>query len=118
LNMTRTFIETTLFTKQWKDLGFDEEDLRLLQNQILENPKIGDVIPGTGRLRKMRFAFEKRGKSGSSRVCYVDFALYETVYLMTAYQKSDKENLTKKERNDIKKIIDLIEKELGGKNNE
>ena len=110
--MTRTFIETTLFTKQWQALGFDEEDLRILQNQIMENPKIGDVIRGTGRLRKMRFAFENRGKSGSSRVCYVDFAVYETVYLMTVYQKKDKDNLTKAECADIKNIIGVIENEL------
>lgn len=112
--MTRTFIETTIFTKQWKELGFNEEDLRLLQNQIMENPKIGNVIPGTGRLRKMRFAFENRGKSGSTRVCYVDFAILETVYLMAVYQKNEKENLSKKECNDIKRIIEQIEQELGG----
>ena len=111
--MTRTFIETTIFTKQWKELGFNEEDLRILQNLILENPKIGDVIPGTGRLRKMRFAFDNRGKSGSSRVCSVDFAVYETIYLMTVYKKGDKENLSKKECNDIKRIIEQIETELG-----
>ena len=116
--MTRTFIETSIFTKQWEELGFNEEDLRLLQNQILENPRIGDVIPGTGRLRKMRFAFNNRGKSGSSRVCYVDFAVFETVYLMTVYQKNEKTNLSKKECNDIKKIIEQIEKELEGEKNE
>ena len=70
--MTRTFIETTLFTKQWAALGLSEEDLRLMQNLILDNPKIGAVIPGTGRVRKMRFAFQERGKRGSGRVCYVD----------------------------------------------
>ena len=111
--MTRTFIETSIFTKQWSELGFDDEDLRILQNQRMENPKIGDVIPGTVRLRKMRFAFQNRGKSGSGRVCYVDFVVYETIYLMTVYQKKDKDNLTKKERNDIKSIIDSIERELG-----
>ena len=118
LIMTRTFIETSVFSKQWRELGFDEEDLRNLQNQILENPQIGNVIPGTGRLRKMRFAFENRGKRGSSRVCYVDFVSYETVYLMTVYQKKDKENLSKKECNEIRKIIDIIEHELGGTKNE
>lgn len=118
IDMTRTFIETTIFTKQWKELGFNDEDLRILQNQILENPKIGNVIPGTGRLRKMRFAFDNRGKSGSSRVCYVDFAIFETVYLMTAYQKNEKANLSKKECNDIKRIIEQIEKELGGEKDE
>ena len=60
----------------------------------------------------MRFAFENRGKSGSVRVCYVDFVVMETVYLITAYQKNEKENLSKEECNDIKKVIDVLEKSL------
>ena len=51
-------------------------------------------------------------------VCYVDFAVFETVYLMTVYQKNEKTNLSKQECNDIKKIIEQIEKELEGEKNE
>ena len=101
INMTRTFIETKVFTRQWTELGLSEEDLRLLQNQILEDPKVGNVIPGTGGVRKMRIAFPGRGKSGSGRVCYVDFAIYETVYLMAVYGKNRKENLTAEEKNHL-----------------
>ena len=69
----------------------------------------------------MRFAYEGRGKSGSTRVCYVDFVVYQTVYLITAYPKNKKANLNKSEKNDVKKIITAIEKQLrekfrGGKN--
>lgn len=78
-------------------------------------------MTGTGGLRKMRFAYEGRGKSGSTRVCYVDFVVYQTVYLITAYPKNKKANLNKSEKNDVKKIITAIEKQLrekfrGGKN--
>ena len=110
--MTRTFIETTVFSRQWAELGLSEEDLRHLQNRILENPKTGAVIPGTGRVRKMRIAFRGKGKSGSGRVCYVDFAIYEVVYLMAVYGKGKKENLTDEEKNDLKRIVTLIEEEL------
>ena len=48
----------------------------------------------------------------SARVAYVDFLFYETVYLIYAYPKSEKDNLTKAERNNIKKLIDAIEKTL------
>ena len=77
--MKREFIETPSFTKKWFSLGFNDEDLRRLENQLLQNPKIGAVIRGTGKMRKMRFAFEGRGKSGSTRVCYVDFEIKETI---------------------------------------
>lgn len=76
------------------------------------------MIQGTGKLRKMRFAFENKGKSGSSRVCYVDFLIHETVYLITVYSKNEKDNLSKAERNEIKKFIDILEKRLGGNDNE
>ena len=79
--MNRTFVMTAAFDKQWKHMGLDDDDLRRLQEEILRNPKVGDVIPGTGRLRKMRFAFTGRGKSGSARVTYVDFLFYQTVAL-------------------------------------
>ena len=106
--MTRTFIQTTEFERNWKELGFTDDDLRRLELEILKNPKTGAVMQGTGGLRKMRFAFEGIGKSGSVRVCYVDFVIHETVYLITVYPKNKKDNLSKAERNEIKKLIELL----------
>lgn len=97
------------FEKSWKDLGFTDEDLRRLQKELLQNPKVGDVIRGTGRLRKMRFAFENRGKSGSTRVCYVDFEIKKVIYLLAVFAKNEQENLTPAERNILKKKIDILE---------
>ena len=115
--MTLTFIQTNEFVRQWKKLGFAEENLRQLKLMIMHNPEIGAVIQGTGGLRKMRFAYEGRGKSGSTRVCYVDFAYCETVYLITAYAKNQKDNLSKEERNSIKKAIEFLESEVCHNNN-
>ena len=81
--MTRTFIQTDEFVKNWERLGLTDDDMRRLELEILKNPKIGSVIRGTGGLRKLRFSFENKGKSGSTRICYVDFLLLETVYLIT-----------------------------------
>ena len=110
--MTRTFIELPLFRSRWTSLGLTDDDLIKLQEQLLADPKIGDVIRGTGGVRKMRFAFEHRGKSGGARVIYVDFEVYEKIYLITAYTKKEKENLTKEEQNDIRKLIGVLEKQL------
>lgn len=112
--MTRLFVMLPEFEKQWKKIGLTDDDLKRLQEQLLQNPQAGDVIQGTGGLRKFRFAFEHRGKSGSSRVAYVDFACYEKIYLITAYSKNDKENLSKAEQNSIKKLIDVLEKSMKG----
>lgn len=110
--MTRTFVQTSEFVKKWSQLGFVDDNLRQLENQILQNPKIGPVIQGTGKLRKMRFAFENSGKSGSVRVCYVDFEVFSQVYFITVFAKNEKANLTKAERNQIKTVIEKIEKNL------
>lgn len=107
--MTRTFIQTLEFVKKWEELGLTDDDLRRLELAIMKNSKIGPVVPGTGKLRKMRFAYENRGKSGSTRICYVDFLVYETVYLITVYAKNEKDNLTKAECNDLKKLINILE---------
>jgi hypothetical protein len=79
---------------------------------LLENPKAEDVIQGTKGLRKIRIAFEGQGKSGSGRVAYMDFAFYETIYLITAYPKSEKDNSSKAERNTITKIVIRLEQGL------
>ena len=110
--MTRSFIELPLFRSKWKSLGLDDDDLRRLQTELLSDPKVGAVMQGTGGVRKMRFAFDDRGKSGSARVIYIDFEVYEKIYLITAYSKDEKDNLTKGERNEIKQMIHILEEQL------
>jgi len=112
------FFSTFEFDKQWENMGLDDEDRRRLENEIMNNPQIGPVMQGTGGLRKMRFAFEGKGKSGSSRVLYVDFVVFERVYLVTAYPKNEKENISLAEREMFKKIIEQTKRELGGSNRE
>ena len=65
---------------------------------LLKDPESGPVIEGTGGIRKVRFPLENRGKSGSVRICYTDFAEYEVTYLITAFTKKDQENLTDEEK--------------------
>lgn len=110
--MTRSFIELPLFRSKWKDLGLTDADLLRLQVELLADPKVGAVMQGTGGVRKMRFAFEHQGKSGGIRVIYIDFEVYEKIYLLTAYTKNEKENLSKEERNEIRKLITVLETQL------
>lgn len=72
--MIRTFIEVPLFTKRWKEIGLGDDELHALQIMLLKDPASGPVMEGIGGIRKVRFPLESKGKSGSVRVCYTDFA--------------------------------------------
>ncbi|WP_010257933.1 type II toxin-antitoxin system RelE/ParE family toxin [Treponema primitia] len=108
--MTREFVIMPEFDRQWDRIGLGDEELRQMQDALLKNPQAGVVVRGTGGLRKMRIAFEGKGKSSSGRVAYVDFTVQETIYLITVYPKNEKDNLSKKERNNIAKLITILEK--------
>ena len=110
--MTREFVIMPEFDRQWEKLGLSDDELRQLQEVLLENPKSGVVIRGTKGLRKLRIAFEGQGKSGGGRFAYIDFTVHEQIYLITAYPKKEKDNLTKAERNEIAKMIVRLEEGL------
>lgn len=109
--MNRTFIEVPIFTKKWKELGLTDDDLRELQNILLNDPKTGKVIQGTGGLRKIRIPMENRGKSGGSRVIYVDIELKETIYFVNVYSKNEQDDLTKDEKKAFNAAIKILKEE-------
>jgi len=109
--MVRTFYEMKHFTKKWQDLSFTDDELSQLQQVLLENPKAGDVMKGTGGLRKVRFAFPGSGKSGSVRVCYIDIEGVLEIHLIDVFAKNEKENLSKAERNAIRIVVEQIKAE-------
>ena len=106
--MRREFVELESFRKAWDNLNLTDEDLKTLEIELLNNPEIGALIQGTGGVRKMRFAFENQGKSGSARVIYVDFEIKEKLYLLGAYAKNVKESLTQEEKNSLKKLTTIL----------
>ncbi len=114
MEISREFIHGKKFDVQWKSLGLDDNDLKDLQSLLLENPKVGVVMQGTGRLRKMRYAYRNRGKSHSVRVCYVDFEKYSKIVFIMVFAKNSMENLSQAECNHIKILIDRLEKQIGG----
>ena len=109
--MIRTFIEVPLFTKRWKEIGLNDEELQQLQLLLLKDPESGPVMEGTGGIRKVRFGIKDQGKRGSVRVCYTDFAEYEVIYLITAFEKKDQENLTEDEKLVLKKLVKSLKDE-------
>ncbi len=86
------FVETPIFTKQSTDL-LDDSDYRRFQSILAANPEAGDVIRGSGGLRKIRWSSRGRGKRGGIRIIY--YLLQEgEVYLLLAYPKNKQEDLT------------------------
>jgi mRNA-degrading endonuclease RelE of RelBE toxin-antitoxin system len=87
------FIETPLFTKLIKNL-LPDENYRLLQQTILIRPEVGDLIRGSGGLRKIRWNTPGSGKRGGLRIIYYWDVPEETIYMLLPYKKSKQKDLT------------------------
>jgi hypothetical protein len=85
------FIETSVFTRQITSL-LDDADYRQLQVTLALKPRAGDVIRGSGGLRKIRWAARGRGKRGGIRAIYY-LVHDEEVYFLFAYAKNKQEDL-------------------------
>ena len=109
--MNRTFIEVPIFTKKWRELGLTDENLRELENILLENPKAGVPIQGTGGLRKIRRPIENKGKRGGGRVIYVDIEVKDIIYFINVYTKNEKDDLTEDEKKAFKMIVNILKEE-------
>lgn len=96
--------ETNHYASRAKKL-LDEDDRRAVRDILKIDPFHGAIIPGSGGVRKMRYALPGRGKSGGVRVVHYYKASDDTVFLLDIYAKNQKENLTKGEINDLKKLV-------------
>lgn len=86
------FIETSLFTSLIYSYLSEDEYLGL-QVYLLRHPESGDIIPGSGGVRKIRWAMKGKGKSGGIRVIYYWKVSDEEIWLLTVYSKSEKETI-------------------------
>lgn len=105
--MRLTFKETSFFTRQITELLLDEE-LNALQWALMANPESGDLIRGSGGLRKLRWAGSGRGKRGGLRVIYYWHVpgSVSVILLLLAYPKNEQENLTPAQLKVLKSIIE------------
>jgi len=107
----RLFVLTPGFERSWADLGLGDDELRILQSLLMENPELGNVIQDTGGARKIRIPLENRGKSGGARVIYVDVVIRERIYLLLAYPKNVQSDLTPEQKMMVRKLVRLIKEE-------
>ena len=84
----------------------DDDHYRELQELLIENPEIGDLIQGSGGLRKIRWKLTGRGKRGGVRVIYYWAVSVDQIRMLYVYSKSDQENLTKDQLKVLRQIVE------------
>jgi hypothetical protein len=104
------FIETPTFTRQIQAMTTDDE-LKELQRILIAQPDKGDLIQGTGGLRKILMALEHQGKQGGARVIYF-LVTTDIIYLVLAYPKSVKDTLTPAEKATLKTLTHQLKGEV------
>ena len=97
-----TVIESSVFIKYAQAIWSDEERVAFI-NWIAINPLAGDVMPGSGGCRKIRWSRRGIGKSGGSRVIYFNHLDAGKIYLMIVYTKSKFDNLPNEFLDQLKK---------------
>jgi hypothetical protein len=104
----QTVVETPEFIKQAKEC-MDNETRSEFINYIARNPLAGDLLPGTGGARKIRWQSNSHaGKRGGARIIYYYHDQGIPIFLFTAYKKNQRENITASEKKILHKIIKMI----------
>ena len=102
-----TVVETAEFLKRSKPLMPDSQRAELVAF-LGANPEAGEIIPGTGGVRKVRWAIGGAGKRGGARVIYYYHSERLPLFLLSAYAKSRKANLSQAERNAMKRLVPAL----------
>lgn len=103
--MRYEFIESSLFAQMVYDY-WSEEDYRAFQLYLLDNPEAGDVVRGSGGVRKVRWARLGAGKSGGVRVCYYVRNQAGQILLLIIYAKSVRDSIPGAVLKQIKEALD------------
>ncbi|BAF71661.1 type II toxin-antitoxin system RelE/ParE family toxin [Sulfurovum sp. NBC37-1] len=101
------FIESKLFEKL-REKYLEDENYRQLQNFLLEQPLAGDVIQGTGGLRKVRWSANDKGKRGGIRTIYLYITDKSHIHFLTLYAKNEVSDLTTQEKKILKSIVEEL----------
>jgi hypothetical protein len=101
-------VETERFLAHAARLGLSETERTALVIFLAGNPEAGVIVPGTGGVRKLRWALPGRGKSGGARAIYYYHNESIPLYALDIYAKNQKANLSGAERNAVKQMVAAI----------
>lgn len=109
----QTIVELPEFRKKSDKLLSDSEREGVI-NYLSAHPASGDIIQGTGGIRKLRWSAGGKGKSGGVRIINYFYNDLLPLFLLSLFGKGEKANLTKAERYDLAKLTSIIVKNYGG----
>ena len=99
----RIFIESSLFSRLIENY-LDDDQYGELQRYLIKHPTVGDIVPKSGGVRKLRWKIAGRGKRGGIRVIYY-LKGKTTIYLLTVYSKGEVSNISAKVLRQIKEAL-------------
>lgn len=105
--MLTTVTELPEFIRRSSDL-LSEAERKSIIDYLALHPRAGDIMEGTGGIRKLRWGRGNKGKSGGVRVIYYYHDHRIPLYLLTVFGKNEQANLTKAERNELAKLVDIL----------
>jgi hypothetical protein len=102
------FVEAPAFMR-FRDDYLDDDGFAELQRYLASNPEAGDMVPGAGGIRKLRWKDPRRGKGrrGGLRVIYYCFLSVQEIWLLTLYDKDEAADLTKDERDHLRRALEM-----------
>ena len=86
----------------------DSTERQDIVNYLAAHPKAGDLMEGTGGVRKLRWGRGNQGKSGGVRVIYYFHSEAMPLYLLTLFAKNERANLSKSERNELSELVNVL----------
>lgn len=110
-NSMMHFVELSPFKHYLDQIADGPQVLKRIQDELLKQPDIGNIVQGTGGIRKVRAAGKGKGKSGGYRIWYLYFVEFNRIYLMAIYSKNETEDLSSSDRKYLKSLVDQLKME-------
>ncbi len=102
-----TVVETPTYLADAEKL-FSRIERAAIVDRLAADPKCGVVVPGGGGIRKVRFGFGSRGKSGGARIIYLFGGEDLPIFILAVFAKNEKSDLSAAERNALGKMVDVM----------
>jgi hypothetical protein len=102
-----TVVETPAFLAATRGM-MDEAERMLLVDYLAYNPAAGDLVTGTGGVRKLRWALQGHGKRSGARVIYFYHDPGMPLFALTAYAKNQRADLSQQDRNDFNRLTAML----------
>jgi len=99
--------ETQLYLSRAEKL-MSEDERSMIVDLLAASPEVGDLIPGTGGLRKVRVPLARRGKRGGARVIYYVYDQTLPIYLLLAYAKNERDDLSAEQKSTLRRLVENI----------